>query len=248
MNITALLVFCAWGSYLNSLGYRLLHLEHFFKLRSFCPSCRSQIAWYDNLPILSWCLLKGRCRTCHQPISWLYPLVEIMTTIMLYTLWHSVDLIYFPAYFIFFSALIVTIRTDIDQMLISSYMTIYLIPIGFVSAYLDRLPISVKSAIFGTLLGYLILWITSKIHLLITQQEGIGQGDLELLACIGAFTGPLGCWIALTTGSIIGSIISIIYMMITGIKIHKVPFGAYLSLGAMLFILFQNSLISFLFA
>jgi len=242
-----LLIFLAWGSYLNSLGHRLLHLEDFFKTRSFCPSCKLKIAWYDNLPIISWLLLQARCRSCKQSISWLYPFIEIITPISLYALWHMTSPHFFPAYFIFFSALIVTIRTDFDEMLISRFVTLYLIPIGLIAAYFHYLPLSFNMAIIGSVIGYSLLWIVKKLTTYLTHQEGLGQGDLELLALIGAFTGPLGCWISLLIGSVVGTIYGLLYMVIFQTKIIKIPFGPYLSFGAIIFVLFQNFFIHYFF-
>ncbi len=246
--ILTLLLFLAWGSHLNSLGYRLLHLEHFFKARSFCPNCKNMIAWYDNIPVLSWLILKAQCRCCKQPISWLYPFIELITTIILVTLWQTVPTQYFPTYFIFFSALIVTIRTDFEEMLISRFMTLYLIPVGLITTIMHWIPLSPTLSIVGTFFGYIILWCTKKASHAITKRDGLGQGDLELLAFIGAFTGPLGCWIALLIGSISGTIVSVIYMTITRQKITTLPFGPYLSFGAMIFVLFQQFFINYLFA
>lgn len=246
--ISAVLIFLAWGSYLNSLGYRLLHLESFFISRSFCPTCKSIIAWYDNIPVISWLILKTRCRNCKKPISWLYPFTEIITTAFLLFLWQTIPRHYFPAYFIFFSALIVTIRTDFDEMLISRFTTIYLIPIGCIASMINRLPLSPILSITGSMFGYFILWCAKKISLAITKQDGLGQGDLELLAFIGAFTGPIGCWIALLIGSILGTIISLISMVITKQRVTIIPFGPYLSFGAMVFVLFQKFFIQYFFS
>ena len=222
--ILALLCFLAWGSHLNSLGYRLLHLEHYFKARSFCTSCKNIIAWYDNIPLLSWLILKATCRHCKQPISWLYPFIEIITTCFLLFLRQSVSTNYFPAYFLFFSALIVTIRTDFEEMLISRFVTLYLIPAGLLAAIMNWLPISPILSIAGAIFGYFILWCAKRMSYAMTRQENLGQGDLELLAFIGAFTGPMGCWIALLIGSTFGTIASLIYMTITKKKNRLHPF------------------------
>jgi leader peptidase (prepilin peptidase) / N-methyltransferase len=238
--IFALLIFLAIGSYLNSLAYRLLHLEHFWAARSFCPSCKQIIAWYDNIPVISWIYLQAQCRSCQQNISWLYPLIEIITTCALFLLWQTVPVYYFPAYFLFFIALIVTIRTDFDQMLISRFVTLYLIPCGILATIMHRLPLTPVASIAGALFGYGLLWLVKKTAFRMTGQQALGQGDLELLSFIGACTGPLGCWISLLVGSVAGTIISMIYMAATKQKIKLIPFGAYLSFGAMAFVLYQD--------
>lgn len=243
--ITAVLMFLVWGSYLNSVGYRLLHLNAFFKKRSFCPSCKHTIFWYDNIPVISWLLLNGQCRFCKNSISWLYPTIELMTTISLLALWCTIPQKYFPVYALFFSALIVTIRTDLDRMLISRYMTLYLIPAGLLASYCGVIPLSLTESMLGCIFGYLILWLTKKISLMITKQESLGQGDVELLSFIGAFTGPVGCWASLSIGSISGTVVTSLYMLITKQSIVKIPFGAYLGAGAMMFVLFENYLYLF---
>ncbi|MGZ6251291.1 MAG: prepilin peptidase [Candidatus Chromulinivorax sp.] len=238
--------FLCWGSYLNSVGYRLLYPNTFSQLRSFCPKCKYQIKWYDNLPIISWFLLKAECRNCKESISWLYPFIELLTLLSMVALWQTTSIKYFFPYFLFFSALIITIRTDFHKMLISRFVTTYTIPAVFIAAYFDIIPTNLAESIFGALFGYTILWITNKLSLQILKKEGIGQGDLELLACIGAWTGPIGCWIALTIGSILATIITLIYMLITKNKVEKIPLGAYLCFAAILFVIFQKYLI-FLF-
>src|SRR5205085_7679082 len=121
--------------------YRLITGTSLLKPRSFCPHCKHTIAWHDNIPVFSWLLLVGKCRYCKKTISWLYPFVEIMTVVLLsYAYWYF-SYRYFFAYFIFISALIVTIRSDIETMLISRYVTLFLVPIAFIFSWLNMIPI-----------------------------------------------------------------------------------------------------------
>lgn len=217
-----------------------------FGLRSFCPKCKKGIAWYDNIPIVSWLFLFGKCRKCKKQISALYPFVEVITAVTLWTL------IYIPinnhlAYFIFFSALIVSIRTDLETMLISRYVTIFLIPVGFLFSFLGLLPITLLNSIAGTILGYGSLYLTSKTFFWLTGKEGIGQGDLELLAFVGSFVGFAGCWVSLFIGAILGSISGILYItLFNKSKDIRIPFGPFLSIGAIIYVLFQEKLLYFL--
>lgn len=156
-------------------------------------------------------------------------------------------------YFIFFSALIVTIRTDLEKMLISRYVTLFLIPLGWLlsaSALISihgLIPISLSESILGTLIGYLLLYAIAKIFYWRTGKEGMGQGDLELLAFIGSFTGPFGCWITLLLSSTIGAIYGIGCIVLAKQKSTiKIPFGPFLALGAMLFVLYQDFFIKLL--
>jgi len=188
-------------------------------------------------------MLKAKCRNCKASISALYPFVELLTAIAMTVLYYTVDTHYFPSYFIFFSALIITFRSDIQFMLISRFTTLFLIPLGFLFSATGLLPISLKNSLFGALLGYGFLLLVSKIFQYLTGKQGIGQGDLELLAFIGSFLGIAGCWISLFLGSIIGSIIGLIYMKIKGKTKHiKMPFGHFLAIGAMAFVFFETHL------
>jgi len=238
------LIFLCWGSFLNVLAYRLIKGENILAPRSFCPTCKKIIFWYDNIPIISWFILKAKCRHCKATISALYPVVELLTATVMTALYYTVDIHYFPAYFIFFSALIITFRSDIQFMLISRFTTLFLIPLGFIFSATGLLPISIKNSLLGAFLGYGFLLLVSKIFHYLTGKQGIGQGDLELLAFIGSFLGIAGCWISLFLGSIIGSIIGLIYMKAKGkTKQVKMPFGHFLAIGAMSFVFFEPYLI-----
>lgn len=213
-----------WGSFLNVLAYRLIKNQSIVTPRSSCPHCRSLICWYDNIPVISWLLLRGTCRTCRQPISLLYPCIEILTTIILSLLYLYVPLHYFFAYFIFFSALLVTIRSDIETMLISQWVTLFLAPLGlFFSAY-GLLPLSLPESIGGAFFGYLFLFIINKIFKRMRNQDGIGEGDFDLLLFIGSFTGIIGCWISITIGSLIGSFYGISAMLYAHYRHEKKMF------------------------
>lgn len=241
------LIFIAWGSFLNVVAYRLIH-GNLFAPRSFCPSCKKTIAWYDTIPIASWLMLKGACRQCHQPISILYPFIELLTALTFLALVQMAPSNYFPAYGLFFSALIVTIRTDFETMLVSRLVTLFLIPFGFLFSYLNMLPISLFESIIGSLLGGGFLYIIATLFKWITKKDGLGQGDIELLAFIGAFLGPISCWMSLFLGSLVGSIVGIMSMVATGAKSsYKIPFGPFLASGAISTVLLHQLLMHFFF-
>jgi len=240
-------LFLCWGSFLNLLAYRLITNKKITTKRSVCPNCKNIISWYDNIPVISWLILRAKCRNCKSKISILYPFIELFTVATLTALYYTVPTIYFPAYFIFFSALIITFRTDVEFMLISRFVTIFLIPLGFLFSALGLLPISFLSSVLGTLLGYFFLFFVSKIFIFITGKQGIGQGDLELLAFIGSFIGITGCWISLFLGSIIGSIFGLLYITITKkSKTAKMPFGQFLAIGAIMYVLLRDYLVYFI--
>ncbi|HRN78097.1 MAG TPA: prepilin peptidase [Candidatus Dependentiae bacterium] len=234
-------LFLIWGSFLNVLGYRLIRNQTVVWGRSACPHCKNQIAWYDNIPLVSWCILQAQCRMCKQPISILYPFIELLTVILLSLLYVYIPHQYFLSYFIFFSALIVTIRSDLECMLISRYVTLCLIPLGLLLSLTHLLPISFTHSMLGIVFGYGVLFGIAQLFYLITNKEGLGQGDIDLLAFIGSFTGVIGCWATILIGSTVGSVIGMIYMVMHRPNRQvKIPFGPFLAFGAIIFIFFQD--------
>ncbi len=156
-------------------------------------------------------------------------------------LFEYIDSTYLLAYFIFFSALIVTIRTDLETMLISRYVTLYAVPVGWLLAGMGYLPISLAQSISGSIFGYMILLLISVTFARIKGKEGMGQGDLELLAFIGSFVGFWGCWITLMIASTVGALIGIIYLLSMRTRESvALPFGPFLALGAILFVFFEH--------
>lgn len=238
------IIFLCWGSFLNVIGYRLIHNLSLSEPRSKCPSCKKAIAWYDLIPLISWVILKGRCRQCASPISYLYPFIEFFTTVSLFTLYQ----IYTPplliSYFIFFSLLIISIRTDFETMLISQYVTLGALPIGFLATYFKFLPIIIHESLLGAFLGYALLWGIAYLFKKFTNKNGLGIGDMELMAMIGSFTGPLGVWIALTIGSLLGTFFGFILIIMKKLKRNsRIPFGPFLAAGAIIYVLLYNDII-----
>ncbi len=176
----------------------------------------------------------------------MYPFIELLSGLLLTTLWYIVPPYYFFAYFIFFSALIVSIRTDLETLLISRLVTLFLIPVALFCAYKGLLPLSLIESIRGAGFGYAILAVVSIVYYLFTQRTGMGQGDIDLLAFIGAFVGIQGAWITLLLGSLAGSIAGSLHLYMTGSR--KIPFGPFLALGAMAFVLLKPQLVGLFFS
>ncbi len=245
----AIVIFLAglcWGSFCNVLAYRMLHGYEWVYTRSFCPSCKKTIAAYDLIPIISWLILKGRCRMCGQSISWLYPFIEIAAGLLAVLLWLFVSHQYGIAYVLFFTGLLVTIRTDLEAMLIFRAVTVGLIPIAYGASYLGYLPISLAESVVASAGALGFLWLIRYLFWRTRAVEGLGRGDLDLIACIGAFTGILGAWSTLIVGSIIGFVASMVYVLIkrntdwgrlpSRIRDIKVPFAPFLALGAITYV------------
>lgn len=239
------LIFCLsliWGSFLNVVAHRAILGLSIITPRSHCLWCKQIIAWYDNIPLLSWIILQGKCRACSTPISLLYPFIEL-TALSIFALYYYAPHSYFFGYFILFSALIVTIRTDLEHMLIASAICFYPIPLAWILSYNELLPINLFQSMLGTALGYGLLWSIAYLYYFTTKKHGLGEGDFDLMALIGAFVGIKGAIYTLFIASWIGSIVGIIYLLLyKKSKECRLPFAPFLSYGTMIYIFFQNSI------
>ena len=152
-------------------------------------------------------------------------------------------------YALFYVALTVTMFTDALTFLISRFVTIYLVPIGWALSYCGYLPISPLESITGSIIGLMLLAGINKISRRFLGRDGLGQGDVDLMAFIGAFTGPIGCWFSLMIGSIIGSVCGTAYMLIFKKSRNDflLPFGCFLAGSAIMYVLFQEPLIKYFF-
>ncbi len=153
---------------------------------------------------------------------------------------------FLPAYFLFLSALWITIHTDMAQMLISRFVSFYLIPVGILFSAFNFLPITACESFLAAFLSYGLFWIANKIFYFFKKHDGLGQGDLELIAMIGSFTGLLGSWFTILCASTLGTICGCLYLIYARKKVKILPFGPFLAAGAFAFVLFQDSIINFL--
>ena len=246
MAIFYFFLFLCWGSFLNVVAYRVIKEKSLLLPRSFCPSCFHTLAWYDLIPVISYILLQGKCRYCAAPISLLYPFIELLTAISLTTLYLVVPTQHFFAYFIFISALLVTIRTDLETMLISGYVSWLLIPFGFLFSYFGLLPISLTESFVASIGSAFFLYVIAQTFYLFTKKRGLGVGDIQLIGFIGAFIGLLGVWFTILFGSVFGLLVAGSYLLFTKQTMQtKIPFGPFLASAAILFVLTQKYLVLF---
>lgn len=237
----AFLLFLCWGSFLNVVGYRIIR-GYSFLGRSYCPHCRTHLSWYDLIPLISYASLRGRCRTCRNVISPLYPLIELMTAIILTLMIIFIKKHYWFGYGLFISAGMVTIRTDFEKMLISRYVTWGLIPIAFIMSYNDMLPLTLSESVQGAAFGYLVLFVIAYLFHAIRNIEGMGEGDIDLLGMIGSFIGITGAWTSLLLGSLLGIISCLVQMAISKRAHPKIAFGPWLAIGSFIYIFFQQKI------
>ncbi len=240
LMIIAIFSLCL-GSFLNMLAYRLVHDKSLLIPRSFCPSCFNIIAWYDNVPVVSYLILGGRARCCKNNISWLYPIIELITPLLVVLLWLKYGSLnqhhYFFTYLFAVSALIVSVRTDLDAMVIPQLCTLYLVPCGILFSYCGVIPITINESMLGAAIGYGSLWLVNFLYKCYSGQDGLGVGDMELLAMIGSFFGPFAVWYAIMYGSYVGLLIGGSYLLLSRKESSTpLPFGPSLVMGLFIYL------------
>ena len=241
MNIFITVLGAALGSFLNVLIYRLPEEMSIIFPASHCPHCRKAIRFYDNIPVISYILLKGRCRECHEKISFRYPLVELITAVISLLLFWKFGLTFQYLFsFIFVCALMVITFIDLDHQIIPDVITLPGIPIFFLAAVF-AMNLRFLDAFLGFLIGGGCLYGIAFVYELVTKREGMGGGDIKLLAMIGAFLGWQSLLFVLLVSSLLGAVVGISLMMVKGQDMkYAVPFGPFLSFAAVAYIFFGD--------
>jgi leader peptidase (prepilin peptidase) / N-methyltransferase len=233
------------GSFLNVCIYRLPASKTITDPpRSICPSCNRQIRYYDNIPILSYLWLKGRCRHCGTRIPFRYVVVELMTGVVAVgILFHFGLTLEGLIYFVFISSLIIMTFIDIDHRIIPDVITLPGILIGLIASL--ALPtVGFKNAIVGMLVGGGSLWLVAWVYYLLTRKDGMGGGDIKLLAMMGTIVGLKGVIFTIFVSSAVGTVVGVTLMIIKGKDMKfAVPFGPFLSIGAITYIFFGHEII-----
>lgn len=268
MLSVAILGLCV-GSFLNVVIYRLPQMMHqewrhecelFLNIDSTttdviqpmtlsrpasrCPSCGHRIRWYENIPVLSWVFLRGKCSACKTSISIRYPLVEIGTMlvsiIVVMAFGPSLTML---AALIFSWVLIALTGIDFDTQLLPDSLTLTLAGLGL-AVNSQHLFVSPTQAIWGYVIGFLILWVVYIIFKLVTGKEGMGYGDFKLLAAFGAWLGPFMLPLIILLSSLLGAIIGIILLKV---KKENQPFafGPYLAIAGWIALIWGEPLMAF---
>jgi leader peptidase (prepilin peptidase)/N-methyltransferase len=259
------LIGLAIGSFLNVCISRLPLDQSVVSPRSRCPQCKTAIANRDNIPILSYLLLGGRCRNCKEKISIRYPLIEAFTAALSGLIYLKFGLgIHWLVYFLFCAALIVLAFIDADHRILPDVITLNGLWIGLAISIFLWLPgpliarllqglgvadpgprlISIVSSLIGAAVGGGLLWFVREAYFRLRGAEGMGFGDVKMMAMVGAFIGTALTLFTILVGSVLGSIIGITLMRFAGKdRQYELPFGTFLSFGAILAVLYGNELI-----
>ncbi|MBE8221432.1 MAG: prepilin peptidase [Bdellovibrionales bacterium] len=237
-----------WGSFANVVIYRLPLKKSVVKPPSSCPKCKKNIAWHDNIPVLSWIFLKGMCRHCKNKISVRYPIVELLMAIMFTSIyikfgfqWYLLELI------ILTFGLISISFIDLDHMIIPDVLSLGGIVVGLFGGLLnpDR---SIIDAFLGILFGGGFFWLTAYLYFILKKQEGLGGGDIKLLAWIGAVLGWKAIPFIILVSSFVGLLFGGLILLISKKKLNQaIPFGPYIVVATFLYLFFGATLTSWYF-
>ena len=236
------------GSFLNVCIYRLPESKSIVHPRSMCPSCGTLIASYDNIPIVSYMVLRGKCRHCAARISFRYPVIELISGIFAVGVFlkygSSVEAL---IYYIFIATLLVITFIDIDHQIIPDVISLPGIPIFFAASF--ALPdVTLVDSTLGILIGGGSLWIVAQLYYVLTRKEGMGGGDIKLLAMMGAIIGWEGVLFTIFAASAIGTVVGMLVMLKTRTSMKlKVPFGPFLAIGAIAYIFLGPQLMAWYF-
>ena len=232
------------GSFLNVCILRIPAEKSIAYPPSHCPKCHSPIKWYDNIPMISYLILMGKCRSCKERISFRYPLIELLTALfsLAAALMFGPTLTYL-VYFAFVSSLIVITFIDLDHQIIPDIISLPGIPLGFLASFIVP-EITYKESLIGIVIGGGLLLLVAIAYEFIAKKEGMGGGDVKLLAMIGAWLGWKAILFTLFVASLSGTLIGGAFMLIHKQGRHyAIPFGPFLSMGALLYLFFGEPII-----
>lgn len=230
-----------FGSFANVCVYRIPRRESLSFPGSHCPACGEAIAATDNIPLFSWLILKGKCRHCGTPISWRYPLLELLMALSWGALaWHfGFSPLLLEGMCLSFLLWVLTF-IDLEQGILPNALTFpgMAMGIGF-SIWLGDW----QASVIGMIAGYGVFWLVARLFLLVTGREGMGYGDFKLLAMLGAFMGWYALPFIILTSSVIGVVIGSLFLLLArrGLR-AEIPFGPYLAFAGMLWFVCRDGI------
>ena len=233
-----------WGSFSNVCIYRIPNNKSVIINRSYCPKCKNKIGWFDNIPFLSFVLLKGKCRNCNKAIGLQYFIVELLSAVSFVIIYHfygisitSLLLLILSIYFI------IIFFIDLKHLIIPNSLTFSLMFLGFIKSFdpnLDKtiFPNYINSLI-GGIFGYSIIWLIVFVYKKIRKKEGMGLGDAKLLGAIGFWFG----WASIPFTIFLSSVAALIFVIPSIINksrnmASQIPFGPYIIIGCIIYLIF----------
>jgi leader peptidase (prepilin peptidase) / N-methyltransferase len=232
------------GSFLNVCVHRLPRRQSLVHPGSRCPHCGYVLRWYDNIPVVSYLLLRGRCRVCRESIAIRYPALELATLLLFLVHgavfgWSALLVVRL----LFACAMVVLFAIDLEHHLLPDVITLPGIVAGLLFSIV--LPPGIVDSLLGVLVGGGVLWLIGEAYYRYSGQEGMGGGDVKMLAMIGAFLGWKLVLVTLVLSSVAGSLIGVVVIAVKrgGMK-YALPYGTFLALGALAASLVGERLVS----
>lgn len=248
LRIILLAVFgLVWGSFLNVVIYRLPRGKSLVKPPSSCPGCGQRIKWYDNIPVISYLLLGGKCRFCRAKISAVYPAVEALTAVcFIIVYFHNLrffDLQFF-ADCLFVSSLIALGFIDFYHQVIPDHISIPMLVLALVYAPF-RYDLNLRQALIGSVVGGGFLLVVYLAYLLWRKKEGLGMGDVMMMLMVGAYLGLSRTILTLLLASVVGAIFGLLLMKFRGKDMKfALPFGSFIAPAAFVALIWGDPLIT----
>ena len=242
-----------WGSFANVCIYRLPENKNVITGRSSCPNCKNKIPWYNNIPLLSFILLMGKCRLCKKPIDLQYFIVELISAISFVSIYYFFGLTLTALLLLILSIFFIIIFfIDLKHFIIPNELTFPLMIIGFIKSFDPNLNKAIFpnyiNSLIGGFVGYSIIWLIIYFYKKIRKKEGMGLGDAKLMAAIGFWFG----WVSIPIVIFISSFVALIFAVPSLIKkslqmSSEIPFGPYIIIGCVLYVTFANQIKYLLF-
>ena len=231
------------GSFLNVCIYRLPRGQSLASPPSRCPRCERRLRWSHNIPVFSWIALRGRCSYCRAPISIQYPIIEIVTALVwVLVVWMTPVGWLLAARLLLATALIVLFMIDLEHQLLPNVITLPGIVIGFAFSFV--VPPGPVDSLLGIVVGGGVLYSIAAAYYLLRKEEGMGMGDVKMLAMVGAFLGWRAVLLTLVLSSFAGAVIGIAMMGLQkGDLRYALPFGTFLALGTLIAMLFGEAML-----
>lgn len=233
------------GSFLNVVIYRLPRKKSIVYPPSECPSCNTKIKFYDNIPVISYLILGGKCRTCKTKIPIRYPIIELLTgisAVLVYLKWGlSID---FAFMFLYMALMIALSVIDLDFKIIPDEINFVGAVSGFIYAFF-RQDFSVLDALLGAIVGSGLLFLVGYLYLKFRKIEGLGLGDVKLMIFIGTYVGWFGALFTIFIGSLLGAVVGILYTSIFKVgdkRSFQLPFGPFLAFASIIYIFFGEAI------
>ena len=241
-----------WGSFANVCIYRLPKGKGVVSGRSFCPNCKKLIIWKDNIPIISFLFLNGKCRNCKKKIPSQYLLIELITIVHFLVIYYLFGITITTLLFLILGlSFIIIFFIDLKHYIIPNILTFPLMIIGFIKSFDPNLnPIfpNFINSLIGGIFGYFVIWSIIYFYKQVRKKEGMGLGDAKLLSAIGFWFG----WISIPFVIFLSSIIALLFVIPSLIKKSKklssqIPFGPYIIIGTLIYLIFESNIQSIIF-